>query len=227
MVKERRHSRYIVVGMGISAKTLHKTEVEIIDISIGGCSIRGTKRFSLGGDYVFRFEFGHRLVSVKGSIVWEKMTGIKKISEKEAMPVYTAGVEFKDVLKDSALEIKDFIADKLKRRRLGGIRMKLRTPEKTIISYPEDCVVSDLSLGGMRIGTEQELLVETVFSIDLLLPDNDSQIICKGRVAYCHVVPEKAQTRCSVGVEFVDMDARDQLRLKTFIESLPTDSRKV
>jgi Tfp pilus assembly protein PilZ len=227
VAKERRHSRYIVVGMGISAKTLHKTEVEIIDISIGGCSIRGTKRFSLGGDYVFRFELEHRVVSVKGSIVWEKMTGIKKISEKEAMPVYTAGVEFKDVLKDSALEIKDFIADKLKRRRLGGIRMKLRTPERTLISYPEDCVVSDLSFGGMRIETKQELVVETVFSIELLLPDNDNQIICKGRVAYCHAALAKTEIRCSVGVEFVDMNAQDQSRLKTFIESLPTDSRKV
>jgi c-di-GMP-binding flagellar brake protein YcgR len=225
VVGERRHSRYIVVGMGISAKTLHKTEVEIIDISVGGCSIRGTKRFSLGGEYVFRFELERGVVSVKGSIVWEKMSGIRRISEAEAMPVYTAGIEFKDVFKDSALEIKDFIADKLKKRRLGGIRMKLRSPGKTIISYPEDCEVSDLSLGGMRMVTEQELLTETVFSIELLLPDNENQITCKGRVAYCHATPAETQTRFSVGMEFIDMDAQAMSMLRKFIESLPSATR--
>jgi c-di-GMP-binding flagellar brake protein YcgR len=223
MVGKRKHSRYVVVGMGISAKTTHKTEVEILDISIGGCSVRGTRRFCMNGEYIFKFELSDRVISMKGSIVWEKMTGVKKISEEEAMPVYTAGIQFKDVLSEKALELKGFIADKLKEYRLGSVRIKLHTPEKTVLNYLETCVVKDISLGGMRIEAEQEALAETVFLLELVFAENEHLINCKGRVAFCLETPEKTQQRYSVGVEFIDMGAQDTLRLGKFIESLPTD----
>ena len=223
MVGKRKHSRYVVVGMGVFAKTTHKTEVEILDISIGGCSVRGTRRFYMNGEYVFRFELSDRVISMKGSIVWEKMTGVKKISEEEAMPVYTAGIQFKDVLTEKTLELKGFIADKLKEYRLGSVRIKLHTPEKTVLNYMETCVVKDISLGGIQIEAEQEALVETVFSLELALTEDERPIQCKGRVAFCNETPEKTRQRYSVGVEFMDMGGEDTFRLGEFIESLPTD----
>ena len=223
MVGKRKHSRYVVVGMGVFAKTTHKTEVEILDISIGGCSVRGTRRFCMNGEYVFRFELSDRVISMKGSIVWEKMTGVKKISEEEAMPVYTAGIQFKDVLTEKTLELKGFIADKLKEYRLGSVRIKLHTPEKTVLNYMKTCVVKDISLGGIQIEAEQEALVETVFSLELALTEDERPIQCKGRVAFCNETPEKTRQRYSVGVEFMDMGGEDTFRLGEFIESLPTD----
>ena len=223
MVVKRKHLRYVVVGMGVSAKTTHKTEVEILDISIGGCCVRGTRRFCMNGEYVFRFELSDRVISMRGSIVWEKMTGVRKISEEEAMPVYTAGIQFKDVLTEKALELKGFIADKLREYRLGSVRIKLHTPEKTVLNYLETYVVKDISLGGMRIEAQQEALVGTIFFLDLLFAENERPINCNGKVAFCNEAPGSTSGRYSVGVEFIDMGAEDTLRLGDFIESLPKD----
>jgi Tfp pilus assembly protein PilZ len=87
----------------------------------------------------------------------------------------------------------------------------------------ETCVVKDISLGGIQIEAEQEALVETVFSLELALTEDERPIQCKGRVAFCNETPEKTRQRYSVGVEFMDMGGEDTFRLGEFIESLPTD----
>jgi hypothetical protein len=53
----------------------------------------------MGGEYVFKFDLKERIVSMNGVIVWERLTGTKKISEEEVMPVYTAGIKFTGLLR--------------------------------------------------------------------------------------------------------------------------------
>ena len=226
MTGTRKHPRYIVVDMGVTAKTIFNNPVELLDISIGGASIRSSRRLSMGGKYVFKFHLKERVASMKGVIVWEKLTGTKNISEGEAMPWYTAGVEFTDALTDSAAELRKFLVDKLKERRLSGVRIKLHTPESTLLACMEDCLVKDLSIGGMQIATDQKPSLETVFSFELILTGNENSIHGKGRVAYCLETTEEIPQRYSVGVEFLDMAGdEDKLRLKRFLEILPMDNR--
>jgi len=224
MTERRKHRRHIVEGMGIYAKTLLNAEVEVLDISPSGGSIRGTKRFNIGGEYIFKFEHEYRVISLKGIIVWEKLTGSNKIAEGEAVPIYTAGIEFRDVSTDKAGQLKDFISEKiqeLRERRLSGIRIKIRPPEKAVLSCFEACVVKDISLGGMRVETEREPTVEALFPLEVIFAEDENSIRCQGRVAFYHAVSGETPARYSVGVEFMEMIDGDKLRLNRFIGTLP------
>lgn len=223
-MEKRKYRRYVVEGMGIYARTIFNTEVEILDISVTGGSVRGAKRFSIGSEYSFKFEHVGRVVSIRGIVVWEKLTGVKRIAEGEAMPIYTAGIGFRDGLEDKKMEeLKDIFIDKVKKRRLDNVKVNIPPPEKVVLSYLETCVVRDVSLGGMRIETGQEPTVDTVFSFELILSESESPVSCKGRIAFYQEITEKTPQRYSVGVEFTDMTDEDKSMLKRFIEVLPID----
>lgn len=226
MTENRKYQRHDVEGMGIHAKSIFNAEVNVLDISRSGGSIRSTKRFNMGGEYIFKFEHKLGAISIKSVIVWEKLTGSKKIAEGEIMPVYTAGIEFQDVSADKAELLKEFIEDKIqefREHKLSGIRVKVHGPEKAVLSYLETCVVKNISFGGIRIETGQEPSLETIFPLELILTENKNSIRCSGRVAFYHQIPEETPQRYSVGVEFLDMLDDDKLRLDRFIKTLPGD----
>ncbi len=224
MTKTRRHIRYVVEGMNIRAKTLFNTEVEVLDISTSGASFRGPRRFQMGSEYTFKVEHEDRIISVKGVIVWTKLTGSKRISKEETMPIYTAGMSFSDVTSDRAAEIEKFIGFKIKElreRRLGSVRIKLHEHEKGLLSYLETCVVRDVSLGGMRIETGRESSAGTTFPLELVIPENEHPLHSTGKVAFCHEIPGKIPKRFDSGVEFTEMSDEDSSRLMKFIQTLP------
>ncbi len=224
MIEKRKHPRYVVEGLGIYAKTIFNTEVEILDISESGGSIKGAKRFCIGCEYSFKFDHGESSLSVKGVVVWEKLTGTVKVGEGEAVPIYTAGVEFRNGLADRRMEeLKEILIDKVRERRLGGMKVSIGPSEKTVLSYLETCAVRDVSLGGMRIETGQEPTVDTIFSFELVLTEHEKAIACKGRIAFYQELQGKTPQRYSVGVEFVDMADEDVSRLRKFIDVLPSD----
>ncbi len=224
MSKKRRHIRYVVEGMNIRAKTLFNTEVQVLDISTNGASFRSARRFQMGSEYTFKVEHEDRIISVKGVIVWTKLTGSRRISGEETMPIYTAGMAFSGVMADKAAEIEEFIAFKIKElreRKLGGVRIKLHGHETGLLSYLETCVVRDISLGGMRIETGRESSAGTIFPLELVLPENEEPLSFTGKVAFCNEIHGKTPRRFVSGVEFTEMSDEDSLRLRQFIETLP------
>jgi hypothetical protein len=224
MAEKRKYQRYVVEGMGIFAKTLLNTEVEILDISINGGSVRGTKRFTIGGEYTFKFEHRDKTISTKGIIVWESLTDSEKLAKGETIPIYTAGITFRDVLTDKGKQLKEFIAEKMqeiKEIRLSGVRIKVHPPEKARLCSLETCVVKEISLGGMRVETEREPSVEELFTLELLLPEHGDSIHCKGRVAFYHETSGETAKRYTAGVEFLEIIDEGRLSLMRFVDSLP------
>jgi hypothetical protein len=225
MINKRKSVRHHVEGKGIYAKTIFDSEIEILDISTGGCSIRGTKRFVMGSEYLFKFAFGNGVVGLKGVIIWEKLSGLRKVSESESVPIYTSGVKFSDVQTEKAGLITKLIASKiadLKEHRLSSVRFKIHQPEKAVLSSAENCMVKDISLGGMRIEAGEEVSEGIIFSLELMLAPNqgDHSISCKGRVAFCLQALDKMPESYIVGVEFLDMSETDKIEIKKFIEGL-------
>jgi hypothetical protein len=222
MSEKREGRRYVVEGMGIYAKTMFNTAVEVLELSVSGALIRGAQRFLIGCEYIFKIEHGDTVIPVKGIIVWKKIT-MEKSSEGGAIPVYTAGIEFLDVLTDNAEQLKELISDKIqemKDRRLSGVRVKIQPPEKALISYMENCLIQDISLGGLRMETEKEPPADMIFTLELILAKNESSIHCKGRIAFCQETTEEMRKRYSVGVEFRDLLESDKLKIERFIETL-------
>lgn len=228
MIEKRRHPRHVVLGMGIHAKTIFNTEAEILDISTSGASIRCQKRLNMGDEYTFKFEHRDGVISIQGVVVWETLSGIEKNAAGVSIPVYTLGIEFREALTDKAQQFRDFVADtfeELREQSLCGIGLKIHDLEKVVLSRLETHTVRDISLGGIRIETEQDVPLETVFYLELILKEHEEPICCKGRVAFSFEVPRKRPKRYGEGVEFMDMVEADMVRLKQFVDSLPQDGR--
>jgi c-di-GMP-binding flagellar brake protein YcgR len=75
----------------------------------------------------------------------------------------------------------------------------------------------DISLGGVRIFSDDELKVGQRLELDLFLPD-DTTLATKAIVVWVHPMPEGAPARYDVGVRFDDMDDADQQRLSHVLE---------
>ena len=131
--KTRRHSRYTVEGAGVNAKTIFNSDVEIIDISTTGASISCAERLNIGGEYLFKFWHKEKIISVKGEVIWAKLSGIRKVAEVESAPIYSFGVQFKDA-EARAEELTEFVSDEIgavRERRLNGIRVKITSLSKS------------------------------------------------------------------------------------------------
>ncbi len=220
--EKRKPRRYPVEGMGIYAKTMFNTMVEVLELSLSGALIRGARGMLIGCKYNFKIEHDDRVIPLDGLVVWEK-TSTEKNAEGEAIAVYTAGIEFLDVRTDKAEHLKELIADKvreLKDRRLSGVRVKVSPPEKAVLSYMERCEIRDISVGGMRIEIEQEPPADTIFSLELILAKTAAPVHCKGRIAFYHEVPEQMPKKYYAGVEFREMSDGDKAILERFVETL-------
>ncbi len=79
----------------------------------------------------------------------------------------------------------------------------------------------DVSLGGMRAYTDDELRVGMRLEIDLILTDEDTAR-CWARVAWVDRLPGDAGALYDVGLEFLDMsDEHSRLLRKALTDDLP------
>jgi hypothetical protein len=204
--------------MGIYAKTMFNTTVEVLELSVGDALLRGAQRFLIGCEYIFTIEHDDVVIPVRGIIVWKQTT-----MEGGVIPVCTAGIKFLEVLTDKAEKLEKFISDKVKElreRRLSGVRVIIKPPGKALLTYMESCVIQDISLGGLRMETEKEPPPDMMFPLELILAKNESSICCNGRIVFVREAIEKLPKRYSVGVEFRDLLGSDKLRIERFIETL-------
>jgi c-di-GMP-binding flagellar brake protein YcgR len=76
----------------------------------------------------------------------------------------------------------------------------------------------DISLGGVRIFSDDVLEPGDRLELDLFLPD-DTTLSTKGQVVWIHELPPGAPARYDVGVRFDAMDEAEQARLAEVLET--------
>lgn len=222
MADKRRPRRYPVEGMGIYARTMFNTTVEVLELSVSGALIKGARGLLIGCNYNFKIEHEGRVIPLDGVVVWEKTT-LEKIAEGQTVPVYSAGIEFLDMRTDRAEQLRELISDKvreLKDRRLSGVRVRISPPEKALLSYMEYCEIKDISVGGMNIEIDQQPPPDMTFSLELILTKNQSPVRCRGRIAFCQEMAGKIPGKYRAGVEFKDITESDKEILARFVETL-------
>jgi hypothetical protein len=222
MSEQRQHRRYVVEGMGIYARTMFNTSAEVLELGVGGALIRGAHRFLIGCEYNLKIVHEDTVIPLKGVIVWKKMA-MEKSPEGGMISVDTAGIAFLDVLTDKAAQLTMLLSDKmreLKDRRLSGVRVKIQPAGEAVIDYMEQCLVQDVSLGGLRMVTKVEPPADMVFALEISLAKKEPSIRCTGRIAFCQKAAEKMRKGYIVGVEFRDLSEEDVLRIERFIETL-------
>lgn len=217
---KRRFTRFSVEEMGIHAKASFAAEFELLDISLGGARIRGTKSLKVGGNYTLKLECEGTLLPLDCTVVWEKLSGSVKGEEGESIPLYTAGVEFKDIFTEKFGGLIRFLRDWkiLDEQRLKGLRIRILGRRRAVVNYEETYPVRLISFGGMLVETDRKFEVEKRLPMALLLPGEETALEFKGRVASC--LRGRKEGCFDIGIEFMEISEEDKKRLEGFLETL-------
>ncbi len=226
MRNKRRHKRYSLDIMEISGQMIFANTVEIIDISAGGIALRADKRLNMGTTYQVKLQDRERALNVQGTVVRSALSGTVVRSDGERVPVYTAGMMFKE---DSARKVAAFLEDVAHERKDAGrvqvehrrtVRFHIKTPTQAILDFPAQYIVKVISLSGMLIEAGQG--IGAGVSVPMELAIDETPIHFQGRVVSCDETKQRGRVRYEIAVEFSDLTDYDRSVLSEFIDYLAT-----
>lgn len=224
----RRHKRFAVEDMALYAKTLFATEIELLDVSMTGACVVTKKSLKLGDQQLLRLHNKATGLTLRGVVVWVMLSGSVKNAREEVVPVYRAGVTFKNVSSDNLVKLKDFM------RTFGipdgekvsdeypptALRFRIKTTENAVLYYHRTSPVKKISLGGMLVEGYNGIKLEWRAPMALFLPNETAPLKFRGRVASCIEIPGRRSKHYDIGVEFLEMPEHDRLRLSEFLHLL-------
>lgn len=220
MQDRRAHKRYAVDNLNVTGNIIFISDIEIVNISLNGIAIRCTRRIDPNREYTLNLTYEGKEITIKGRVVWSMITGSMLTQKGESAPVYTAGLEFVDVLSEMISEIIKFIeSNKIQReKRLSGVRFKIKSPETASLDFPYNYRVKKISLSGMLIETPQPFDVGKRFPVELYLTEKTFR--CIGRVASCSRVASEPSAIYDIGIAFDEVSQENEDILKSFISTL-------
>jgi c-di-GMP-binding flagellar brake protein YcgR len=201
-----------------------------MDISIGGLSLQTEKRLNIGSAYSLKIESRGNAFTLKGSVVWSFLNESIKDAKGNIVPLYTIGMKFTDTSKEQTETIVSFIETHRKDEtreadpfssngRRMYVRIRIKTPDQAFINYQEAYKLKNISLGGMLIESEHELEIESVSSMEMLLP-NERSVKFQGRVVSCFPKKEALVPSFDIGIHFLHMTEENKPVLEEFIKLL-------
>jgi hypothetical protein len=230
MQDKRRYKRFVVDILEINTRLTFARNVKILNISVGGVSLRVDKQLNIGSDYTLRIEGKGKTLSMKGVVVWCLLSESLTDPSGNVVPLYKAGIKFTDVGKEQSGEIAAFIKAHMKDiskqidvAAMKGTRVYLRflieDPDSAILDFREQCGVKKIGLGGMLIGSEHPLDIENKYPMEITIAE-DRAIRFTGRVASCMPVKKGDSGQYDIGIEFLDLSERNRGFLHEFIRLL-------
>ena len=222
MHDNRRYKRFKLNIREINGKMILVTEVKVIDISISGTSLKVNKQLNIGSDYTLKLE-GRKTISMRGTVVWCSLSGTRKVSQEETTPIYSVGMQFKDMSNERVTELQNLIeSHKIGEVHVtGGTRLNIRfhitDPDNALLMYPDDFKVNVISLGGMLIECVRSFDIESRIPMEMIIHD-DNPVKFVGRVASCRGIDKEGNKQHDIGIDFLDLTEKDQEVLASFID---------
>ncbi|HZV47190.1 MAG TPA: PilZ domain-containing protein [Thermodesulfovibrionales bacterium] len=230
MTERRRYTRFRMEVVDLTGKMMFADEVNILDISVGGVSLKADRRLNIGHEYAVKMENVGRVLAVKGLVVWSVLSGNKEGARGDSIPLYTAGMKFMDVSDKKMEEIVNFI-EKYEQGAVmpigpygtsglrQSVRVRIDAQGKATVNFPENYKIRILSIGGMLVESERPIEIESRLSMEVFFPENTS-ITFLGRVASCRLVQDEKVELFHIGIEFIDMSEEHKEKLQEFVLSL-------
>jgi c-di-GMP-binding flagellar brake protein YcgR len=219
---KRRYNRFKLKNREVIGKMVLANEVNIIDISVIGMSLRANRQLHIGSDYTLKLE-GIKSISLRGTVVWCSLIESRKGSKGEMIPIYSAGLKFKKMSIERVTELLSFIdSHKIEVAHLiGGARLNIRfhikDSENATLMYPDNYKVKTISLGGMRIECLRNFEIESRIIMEMFI-HKDKPLKFVGRVTSCQGMVKEGQQQYDIGLDFLDLTEKDRETLSSFID---------
>ena len=210
MDQTRKYKRFSVED--IHGAMLFASEVHVIDISIGGVCIEVNRRLNLGRDYTIKLEEDGRTITLKGVVVWSVISEMKKGEEEDIIPMYRAGIQFKNVLTEKETALVDFIETRKREKeaRIRGVRFNIEPPKTAIIKTPY--IIRKLSTFGMVIESDEAFATDDEFKLEATIAEDDI-LHFKGIVSSCYPIPDRTPPHFEIEIVFDGVSEDDSKRL--------------
>jgi hypothetical protein len=238
VLENRAHRRYKVDMLDITGAIVQTSNIETIDISQNGISLRATRRLNIGEQYDVKLQSRANALNLRGVVIWAKISKIQSGSNGDIIPVYTGGLEFFDVSKHLRDRIDHFVdthmrddvirnnarddTDKYdaKERPRRSPRFQVNTPAKAFIIDQTQCLpVQDLSFGGLRLEHSQPMKINSKVPMMLNFLE-DKFIVFEGRVTSCRLIKKASPRVYTIGIAINEMSMKDRRILSEHIRLL-------
>lgn len=187
-------------------------------MSLTGLAIESWRPLEIGRRYDITLRHEEEAVSFEAEVQWSHLVRTEKIHPDQSAPLYQAGLDFRDVLDDRALDILAFLEHnvvlQLERRVFGRFKVDLTNP--AAFGEHHDFVVKQLSFSGMLI--ETDLLLEPGSDFDMEVETERLKLETHGHVTHSERRPRAAYRCYQAGVAFDPMPARPLRTLEEMIE---------
>ena len=90
----RRHERFNAGIIDINGDVMFAKEVNILNISIGGMSLKADRRLNIGMEYTIKMRVKDSVISAKGKVVWSLLSEARSDHKGNSIPFYTVGIKF-------------------------------------------------------------------------------------------------------------------------------------
>jgi hypothetical protein len=232
MPERRPYKRYQVDLLGVTCSAIQTNEVDMVNISLKGISLRVKKRLNMGETYTLKIKSKNLVINLKCIVIWSKISGNRKDVHGNAVPLYSAGLEFTDVSDDNRKQISNFIGahkkdeNNLDMETMDGMRFSPRVqvvdPEEAfIIDQTENHTVKKLSYSGALIESRYPMKVSKTVPMMLNL-SQDKFFVFRGKVASCFLIRNAYPKAYDIGIEFTYISENERLLLSDFIRLLDT-----
>jgi hypothetical protein len=223
--QRRRHPRFPVNALKLTGQMTYSSEVSVLDIGLGGVSLRADQRLNIGGKYHLKLVVDEKVIPVTCEVAWARLSGTRRSMGGEIVPVYTAGMKFIGLAPDSASDLHDLVsamsdAGGQEDERRAHARAPVPAPGIALMDFPADYTARVISLSGMLIESGTPVETESRIPMVLCLEDGERMDI-RGRVVSCELASGNGESRYRIGIEFIELPDHARDALAAFLVSLP------
>ncbi len=174
----------------------------------------------VGRTYSLKLAQEEEELLLTGRVVWCRMVGTTQAEDGDKVPVYTAGIQFEELLGETAREVHRFLGSNavisLEKRLFG--RFRLHGSETADVDYQASFRVEKISLAGMEVNSDT--FVEPDTEIDLRIRIGKHSLATGGRVVNSRrLEPHPGVESASVlGIAFLDLNEKTEEAIKDLIK---------
>jgi hypothetical protein len=111
-LEKRKLQRFEIDNNEIGITMAFANYVEVLNISLGGISLKVDRRLTLGSTYPFKIMIHGKVTKAKGTIVWSSLSESREDAKGNIIPIYKAGLQFTDITGEALNEIFRFVEHK-------------------------------------------------------------------------------------------------------------------
>lgn len=224
MTNERRFKRFKLDVTELDGKMLLTSNVEVLNLSAGGASVRSEGELPVGKELLITFAEKGKKTGIQGIVVQSASSGTGKGAGGKDVAFFITNIRFQA---GQARQIASVIGSRERQRedsapvaddRRRDVRFHMTIPLESVLSHTARFRVKQMSMSGMLVQSEQPMEINSTIPMDLSLAGGRVNFI--GRVVSCRTAETDGKNWHDIGVEFLELTDEGRTLLEKFLEGL-------